>query len=65
MGASALRVTCGQAHLCEANLPGAEDNMRADIATGLRSEMSEGHPESESGMHAVFTAGGMPCCWYL
>lgn len=33
-----------------------ENNRRADVAVGLQSELSEGHPEP--GIHAVFSS-----CW--
>lgn len=56
---AALRVTCGQAYLWEANLPSTENNTRADVAAGLRSELSEGHPEP--GTHSVFQLVGSPC----
>lgn len=54
VGMAALRVTCGQAYLWEANLPSTENNTRADVAAGLRSELSEGHPEP--GTHSVFSS---------
>lgn len=54
MSTTALRVMCGQAYLWEANLPSMENNMRADVAVGLRSELLEGHPEQ--GTHAAFSS---------
>lgn len=54
VGKPVLRVTCGQAYLWEANLPSMGNNTRADVAAGLRSELSEGHPEP--GAHAAFSS---------
>lgn len=51
---AALRVTCGQAYLWEANLPSMENNTRADVAVGLRSGLPEGH--AEPGTHSVFSS---------
>lgn len=49
-------VKWGQAYLCETDLLNMENNRRADVAVGLQSELSEGHPDP--GIHAVFSS-----CW--